>query len=74
MSIVPHQTAKMSGGMPFHYPMLSSTNYTVWAIKIEAILDAQGVWEVVEGAQVDEGKNKAARAHILQCVPEDVLL
>ncbi|XP_042423046.1 uncharacterized protein LOC122010594 [Zingiber officinale] len=57
--------------------MLSPHNYTVWPIKTEAILDAQGVWEAVEpveGAQVDAKKDKKARAYILQCVPEDILL
>ncbi|KAL4385163.1 hypothetical protein GQ457_15G023990 [Hibiscus cannabinus] len=52
-------------------------NYTVWAIKTEAILDSQGVWEVVEpveGAQVDAKNDKKARAYILQCIPEDILL
>ncbi|XP_042408810.1 uncharacterized protein LOC121998116 [Zingiber officinale] len=74
MSSIP---VKENGGVPFPYPMLSPHNYTVWAIKTEAILDAQGVWEAVEpaeGAQVDAKKDKKARAYILQCVPEDILL
>ncbi|XP_042472199.1 uncharacterized protein LOC122054838 [Zingiber officinale] len=74
MSSIP---VKENGGVPFPYPMLSPHNYTVWAIKTEAILDAQGVWETVEpveGAQVDAKKDKKARAYILQCVPEDILL
>ena len=46
--------------MSLSYPMLTPTNYPVWAIKVEAILDAQGLWEAVspeEGAAVDEKKN-----------------
>ncbi|XP_074569654.1 uncharacterized protein LOC141826311 [Curcuma longa] len=77
MSGIPQAAAKENGGVSFPYPMLSPHNYTVWAIKTEAILDAQGVWETVEpaeGAQVDAKKDKKARAYILQCVPEDILL
>ena len=63
--------------MPILYPMLTPHNYTVWTIKAEAILDAQGVWEAIEparGAEVDVKKDKKACAYILQCIPEDVLL
>ncbi|XP_042407543.1 uncharacterized protein LOC121997275 [Zingiber officinale] len=77
MSSIPQVAVKENGGVPFPYPMLSPHNYTVWAIKTEAILNAQGVWEVVEpveGAQVDAKKDKKARAYILQCVPEGILL
>ncbi|XP_042386783.1 uncharacterized protein LOC121978512 [Zingiber officinale] len=77
MSCIPQVAVKENDGVPFPYPMLSPHNYTVRAIKTEAILDAQGVWkavEPVEGAQVDAKKDKKAHAYILQCVPEDILL
>ncbi|XP_042455612.1 uncharacterized protein LOC122040360 [Zingiber officinale] len=77
MSVIPQVVAKENGGVSFPYPMLSPHNYTVWAIKTEVILDAQGVWEAVEpaeGAQVDIKKDKKARAYILQCIHEDILL
>ncbi|KAM0024917.1 putative RNA-directed DNA polymerase [Helianthus debilis subsp. tardiflorus] len=44
---------------------------------MEAILDAQGLWEVVEAAEgvvVDEKKSKLARAFLFQAMPEDLLL
>ncbi|KAK8605004.1 hypothetical protein V6N13_082465 [Hibiscus sabdariffa] len=75
MSHVQHQAVKDNGGVPIFYPMLTPLNYTVWAIKTEANLDAQGVWEAVEpseGAQVDAKKDKKVRAYILQCIPEDM--
>ena len=59
------------------YPVLSPTNYTSWAIKVQAILDAQGLWEAVspaEGVTVDERKSKTARAQLLQALPEDILM
>ena len=64
------------GGAP-NWPMLTKTNYTAWAIKVEAILDAQGLWEAVApaaDAEVDARKNKTARAQLLQALPEDILM
>ena len=59
------------------YPVLTPAGYTAWSIKMEAILDAQGLWEVVSpssGAEVDARKSKRARAHLLQALPEDILM
>jgi hypothetical protein len=59
-------------------PELTPANYTVWAIKVEAILDAQGVWEAVSPADgtmtVDEKKHKMARAQLLGALSEDILM
>ncbi|KAK8696624.1 hypothetical protein V6N13_001756 [Hibiscus sabdariffa] len=77
MSHVQHQAVKDNGRVPIFYPMLTPLNYTVWAIKTEAILDAQGIWEVVErteGAQVDAKKDKKVCTYILQCILEDIIL
>ncbi|XP_021995332.1 uncharacterized protein LOC110892479 [Helianthus annuus] len=44
---------------------------------MESVLDAQGLWEVIDpvtGDVVDEKKNKVARAVIFQALPEDILL
>ena len=63
--------------MSLSLPMLTPANYTVWAIKVEAILDAQGVWEAVspgDGVEVDETKNKMARAQLLGALSEDILM
>ena len=57
--------------------MLTPAGYTAWAIKMEAILDAQCLWEVVSsssGAEVDVRRGKTARAHLLQALPEDILM
>ena len=61
----------------FQCPVLTATNYTTWAIKMEAIMDAQGLWESIEPATdvvVDEKKSKLARAFIFQAIPEDILM
>ncbi|GKG20445.1 zinc finger, CCHC-type containing protein, partial [Tanacetum coccineum] len=61
----------------FQCPVLTSTNYTTWAIKMEAIMDAQGLWESIEpaaGVAADEKKSKMARAFLFQAIPEDILM
>uniref|UniRef100_A0A251VAV7 Putative zinc finger, CCHC-type n=1 Tax=Helianthus annuus TaxID=4232 RepID=A0A251VAV7_HELAN len=72
-SLIPKETNSVS----LQIPTLTATNYTTWAIKMEAVMDAQGLWESVEppaNAVLDEKKNKTARAFIFQAIPEDVLL
>jgi hypothetical protein len=64
--------------MPLFCPILTRDNYTVWAIKVEANLDVQGVWEAVvpedSTVAVDPEKNKRARAYLLGALSEDILL
>ncbi|KAM0015871.1 hypothetical protein Hdeb2414_s0032g00715551 [Helianthus debilis subsp. tardiflorus] len=60
----------------FQSPILTATNYNTWAIKMEAIMDAHGLWDAVEpptGVVVDEKKSKQARAFIFQSIPEEIL-
>ena len=45
MALVPYGAGGSTVSLPV--PMLTGDNYTVWAIKVEASLDAQGVWEAV---------------------------
>ncbi|KAL4556371.1 hypothetical protein LXL04_039022 [Taraxacum kok-saghyz] len=81
------QPIRENGGVTFQCPMLTPTNYTIWAILMEAIMDAQGTWEVIaspgevvaEGlaaarVAVDEKNNKSARSFIFQAILEDILL
>ncbi|KAD4585349.1 hypothetical protein E3N88_22952 [Mikania micrantha] len=70
-------TVKETSNLTLQCPSLTSTNYTTWAIKMEAVMDAQGLWDAVEpplGSTVDEKKSKLARAFIFQAIPEDILL
>ena len=65
--------------MPLSCPMLTGDNYTVWAIKVEANLDAQGLWEAVvlaedAAAAIIAKKHKPARAYLLGALAEDILL
>ncbi|KAK9074991.1 hypothetical protein SSX86_003310 [Deinandra increscens subsp. villosa] len=77
MSVVTTSNTQEKSSFPFQCPMLTSMNYTTWAIKMEALMDAQGVWEAIQpevGAAVDEKKSKMARAFIFQAIPEEILL
>ncbi|CAD6246112.1 unnamed protein product [Miscanthus lutarioriparius] len=73
------------GGDWITYPSLTATNYTSWSIRIQAIMEDQGVWEIMEpsGESLEQGataaaavkaKDKKARAHLLQCLPDDLLM
>lgn len=58
-------------------PPLTLLNCTSWAIKVEEILDAQGLWGVVApavGTMIDAQKSKTARALLLGAPLEDVLM
>jgi len=69
--------ARIATSSSVNYPVLTPSSYTAWAIKMEAILDAQGLWEVVSpssGAEVDARHGKTERAHLLQALPEDILM
>ncbi|GJS60501.1 hypothetical protein Tco_0557435 [Tanacetum coccineum] len=61
----------------FQCLVLTSTNYTTWAIKMEAIMDAQGLWESIKlaaGMAAEEKKSKMTRAFLFQAIPEDILM
>ncbi|KAL8247888.1 hypothetical protein R6Q59_009104 [Mikania micrantha] len=61
----------------FQCPLLKSTNYTVWAIRMKTILKANGLWEMIEpsaNTQADEKKDMAATAYLFQALPEEMVL
>uniref|UniRef100_A0A8I6XIU7 CCHC-type domain-containing protein n=1 Tax=Hordeum vulgare subsp. vulgare TaxID=112509 RepID=A0A8I6XIU7_HORVV len=82
-SVVPHGgggagvAAAVAGVVTVHLPPLTTTSYTSWAIKAEAILDAHALWSAVapaDGEEVDANKSKLARAAMLAALPEDLLM
>ncbi|GJZ15385.1 zinc finger, CCHC-type containing protein [Tanacetum coccineum] len=61
----------------FQCPILKSTNYTVWALRIKTILRANGLWEIIEpedNVQIDIKKDMATTAYLYQTLPEDMIL
>ncbi|XP_073353580.1 uncharacterized protein [Aegilops tauschii subsp. strangulata] len=78
MSLMPYAGGSGSS-LPTPVPMLTGDNYTTWAIKVEANLDAAGLWEAVVPAEdaaaaVITKKDKQARAYLLGALAEDLLL
>ncbi|KAJ0515274.1 putative RNA-directed DNA polymerase [Helianthus annuus] len=76
MSVVTSSNPPKDNVFPFQCPILTATNYNTWSIKMEAIMDAHGLWEAIEpatGVVVDEKKNKQVRAFIFQAIPEEIL-
>ncbi|GKB94562.1 zinc finger, CCHC-type containing protein [Tanacetum coccineum] len=61
----------------FQCPMLKGANYTTWAIRMQIILEANGLWEMIEPletTQSDNKKDKTAIAFLYQALPEEQLL
>ncbi|GKB03421.1 zinc finger, CCHC-type containing protein [Tanacetum coccineum] len=61
----------------FQCPMLKGANYTTWAIRMQIILEANGLWEMIEPlerTQSDNKKDKTAIAFLYQALLEEQLL
>ena len=55
-------------------PMLSSTNYTVWAMRMKVLLQVRKVWESIKPGTYDEEKKDIATALLFQSIPENLVL
>ncbi|XP_010484876.1 PREDICTED: uncharacterized protein LOC104763167 [Camelina sativa] len=55
-------------------PMLTTTNYTVWAMKMTVMLRVDKVWETVETEEADVDKVDLAKALLFQSIPETLTL
>ncbi|GJU59958.1 ribonuclease H-like domain-containing protein [Tanacetum coccineum] len=73
MALVP----KEGGSMSYQVPVLTSTNYPVWVVKVKSIMDAYGLWGTVEprtlGEEPHVKKSKQALAFLFQAIPEDMV-
>ena len=56
------------------FPMLTTTNYTVWAMRMKIALKVNKVWEAIDPGDKTEEKNDLAIALILQSIPEALTL
>ncbi|KAI3744492.1 hypothetical protein L1987_57574 [Smallanthus sonchifolius] len=75
MAMVP---VKEGYSMSYQYPILTPTNYPVWAVKVKSIMDAHGIWETLEpralGEEPDSKKSKQALAFLFQAIPKEMVL
>ncbi|KAD6454707.1 hypothetical protein E3N88_09413 [Mikania micrantha] len=61
----------------FQCRVLKSTNYTVWAIRTKTILEANGLWEMIEptvNTVEDVKKDKAATAYLFQALSKELII
>ncbi|XP_076899304.1 uncharacterized protein LOC143553140 [Bidens hawaiensis] len=55
--------------------MLNSTNYTIWAMKLRAIFNVHGVWEMIDpGTSTGAKNNNMVIALLFQSIPEAMTL
>lgn len=69
--IVLHQDGRPTS---VKFPMLTSSNYTVWAMRMKIALKVSEVWETIDPGTKDEKKNNMAIAFLLQSIPETLVL
>nr|GEW34230.1 zinc finger, CCHC-type [Tanacetum cinerariifolium] len=65
------------GNVSLQCPKLTETNYTTWALIMETILKAYGIWEMIvtkEGEATNEKKDNTSKAIIIQTLPQDMLM
>ncbi|GKA37243.1 zinc finger, CCHC-type containing protein [Tanacetum coccineum] len=61
----------------FQCLMLKPSNYSTWAIRMQVILEVNGLWEMIEPnltTEINTKKDKTAIAYIYQSLPEEQLL
>ena len=64
-----------TSSVPIQYPMLSDTNYLVWATKMKFILRNLRVWKAIEGDDdVDDEVDEGAMAALSQSVPDSMVM
>ena len=56
------------------FPMLNSTNYTVWAMRMNIALKVNKLWEAIDPGNKAEDKNNMAIALLFQSIPEALTL
>ena len=76
MAEVKEETAasKESGRTSIKFPMLTTSNYTVWCMRMKIALKVSEVWEAIEPGIKDEKKNNMAIAFLFQSIPEALIL
>ena len=65
---------KETGPSSIKFPMLTSSNYTVWAMHMKIALKVNKVWETIDPGRKHEEKNNMAMALLFQSIPEALTL
>nr|GEX07979.1 zinc finger, CCHC-type [Tanacetum cinerariifolium] len=79
-------SVREQGNISLQCPKLTETNYTIWALMMETILKAYGLWKVIDEidgkketggkqeAAIDEKAENTAKGMIFQTLPQDMLM
>ncbi|KAJ9565988.1 hypothetical protein OSB04_001954 [Centaurea solstitialis] len=70
----PQPPVKEPTSLTFQFPILTSTNYTIWRMRMEVLLGIHGVWDVIDPGSDDAKKNNIVKGFLFQSIPEDVIL
>ena len=65
---------ELDKAIPIQSPMLTTTNYTVWAMRMRVLLRIHKVWESIEPGTDDATKNDITIAMLFQSIPEVLIL
>ncbi|XP_024016530.1 uncharacterized protein LOC112089902 [Eutrema salsugineum] len=68
------QQTKELGAPSIKCPMLSTTNYTVWAMRMKILLRVSEVWDTIEPGIDDPKRNDVATALLFQSIHESLIL
>ncbi|GJW31927.1 DNA helicase [Tanacetum coccineum] len=60
--------------LTFQCSVLTSTNYTIWSMRIKALLRIHGVWDVIDPGLADATKNNIVKGLSFQSILEDLVL
>ena len=71
---IPGVSNKDVGPPSIKFPMLTSSNYTVWAMRMKVTLKFSEVCETIDPGTKDEKKNNMAIAYLFQSIPEALIL
>lgn len=65
---------KEGGSTSVKCPMLSTKNYTVWAVRMKLTLRLHKAWEAIETDNPDTEKNTLALVLLFQSIPESLIM
>ena len=76
MADVKDETMAIKNAEPasIKFPMLTTSNYTVWCLRMKIALKVSEVWETIDPGTKDEKKNNMAIAFLFQSVLEALIL
>ncbi|XBI03957.1 hypothetical protein VPH35_132314 [Triticum aestivum] len=68
-------TPSRAMSVPVQYPMLTDTNYSLWAAKMKVLMKPLRIWSAIEGSgEYDQAADEGAFAALSQSVPDHVML